>query len=227
MMASAGLTWTPSIVTVERAALPHDFRTTLARGVGCRRRGHRMPVPAFSGEEASRLLDEERPARPLKRRWIGASPRYTEMFDRILIVCTGNICRSPMAVALLRQRLADRGHRVEVRSAGVGAMVHHPADDTTRTLMQAKGLDLSDHRARQVTPELTRWAELILVMESRHRDAIVGMDPTARGKTFLLGHWGGDEIPDPFRREDAVYERALSLIESSLDSWVRRLTHES
>jgi protein-tyrosine phosphatase len=57
---------------------------------------------------------------------------------------------------------------------------------------------------RTVPPSLRRerlrWAELVLVMEKHHRDAVLAMDPTARGKTFLLGHWTNTEIPDPYRR---------------------------
>jgi protein-tyrosine phosphatase len=145
------------------------------------------------------------------------------MFKRILVLCTGNICRSPMAEALLRQRMAALGRELEVRSAGVGALRNYPADEPARELMQARGLDISPHRAQQVTPELARWADLILVMESQQRDAMVDIDPTARGKTYLLGHWIGQEVPDPYQQPEQVYTRALSLIDESLESWVKKL----
>lgn len=145
------------------------------------------------------------------------------MFDRILIVCTGNICRSPMAEFLLRQRLSQGGGKAEVRSAGIGALVNHPVDAIVFSLMQAKGLDLTPHRGQQVTQNLTRWAELILVMEPHHKEAVVDMDPTARGKTFLLGHWTGQEIPDPYRQENEVYAQSLELIEASIDPWLKKL----
>ncbi len=145
------------------------------------------------------------------------------MFSRILTVCTGNICRSPAAQFLLRERIARKGKRVEAYSAGIGALVNHPAEETTSTLMQARGVDLSGHRASQLTPESLRWAQLVLVMEKHHRDAVLALDPTARGKTFLLGHWTGTEIPDPYRRGDAAHVEALDLIEEALDPWVSKL----
>lgn len=147
------------------------------------------------------------------------------MFNRILVVCTGNICRSPMAEFLLRQRLGQvEGLNVEVRSAGTGALVNHPAEETTAAMMQLKGLDLAAHRATQLTIELSYWAELILVMEKHHRDAVMDMDPTARGKTFLLGHWIDREVPDPYRRGDEVHTRSMQIIEAALDPWVKKLT---
>lgn len=146
------------------------------------------------------------------------------MFERILVVCTGNICRSPMAEILLRRHLLQAGRRVEVRSAGVGALVDHPADQPARERMKARGLDLEPHRARQFDSELARWADLILVMERAQRDAVIDIEPTARGKTYLLGHWdGGKEVPDPYRQSEAVYDESLALIDQALASWVKRL----
>ena len=146
------------------------------------------------------------------------------MFQRILVVCTGNICRSPMAEILLSRRLRQAGRQVEVRSAGVGALVNQPADEPARERMSARGLDLEPHRARQLDSELARWADLILVMEQAHRDAVSDIEPTARGKVYLLGHWdGGKDVPDPYQRPDAVYDEALTLIDQALASWVKRL----
>src|SRR5690606_32586263 len=82
--------------------------------------------------------------------------------NRILLVCIGNICRSPVAEALLQQAFPDK----TVSSAGLAALVGHPADDTAQDIATRYGLDLSGHRARQITQAMCREADLILVMES-------------------------------------------------------------
>lgn len=145
------------------------------------------------------------------------------MFRKVLTVCTGNICRSPAAEFLLRQRVGEVGRAIETCSAGTGALVNHPVEETTRALLLLRGVDLSQHRASQLTRQRLRWADLILVMERHHRDAVVAVDPAARGKTFLLGHWTKTEIPDPYLRGDAAHAEALRRIEAALDPWVRKL----
>lgn len=145
------------------------------------------------------------------------------MFSRLLTVCTGNICRSPLAAALLQDRLAASGRPVEVRSAGIGALVGHPADASTRRVATEQGVALDAHHAQQIDIALTRWADLIVVMEQHHLDEVQALDPTARGKTFLLGHWLGISIPDPFQRDEAVHRAVGQQISDAVDSWLKRL----
>lgn len=145
------------------------------------------------------------------------------MYERILVVCTGNICRSPVGEFLLRRTLNAAGAKAEVRSAGVGALVGDPAHDTAIAMMAPRGLDLTPHRAQQATQDLCRWAQLVLVMESHHREALTDIDPAVRGKTFLLGHWHKQEIPDPYRRDQRVWDNALALIDAGVDAWAKRL----
>lgn len=145
------------------------------------------------------------------------------MFDRILVLCVGNICRSPMAEALLRQAFLDRGRQVEVRSAGLGAMVGHPADEHVRLLMDRRGIDVTDHRAVQVAPDMLRWADLVLVMETGHRSDVCKRAPSATGKVFLLGHWIAAEIPDPYLAPESVFEQTMELIDTAVESWMDRL----
>jgi protein-tyrosine phosphatase len=145
------------------------------------------------------------------------------MFDHILILCAGNLCRSPLAESLLRARLAREGKRIEVGSAGLVAALGDPADEMTRVVAAGHGLDLEAHRSRPVDAGLVQWADLILVMEQVHRHHLVGMFPAAAGKVYLLGHWGGIEIPDPYRQELEVYEAVYNQIEAAVELWLVRL----
>ena len=144
------------------------------------------------------------------------------MIKHILVVCVGNICRSPMAEVLLRIALQGRdGFTVE--SAGLGAMVGHPADDYTIELMENMGEDVSTHRARQIHPDMVRQADLVLVMEAGHKRAIDTADPTARGKVHRLGEWQDRDIDDPYRQPKAAFADALKEIQEGVASWVEKI----
>ena len=135
----------------------------------------------------------------------------------VLLVCTGNICRSPMAQGLFESRLATG---VEVSSAGVAAVVGAPAASPARTLMAAQGIDISGHRARQLDLRLATSHDLLLVMESHHRDWILSHFPMTRGRVHLLGAWRDDlQIPDPYCRPVAAYEQALSMMQACVADW--------
>lgn len=146
------------------------------------------------------------------------------MFEHILLVCTGNICRSAMAEGLLRELLAGRHDGVRVESAGTAALLGHPADVNACDLLAARGIDLHGHRARQATPQVLRAADLILAMQRHHLDEIYRVDPTTRGKTFLLGHWAGQrEIADPYQRGRKAFETTLNDLDRALADWLPKL----
>ena len=144
------------------------------------------------------------------------------MIRHILVVCVGNICRSPMAEALLRRELRGQDEYT-VESAGLGALVGHPASEHSVALMDELGLDISVHRARQIHPDMVKASDLVLVMEAGHKRAIDDADPTARGKVYRLGEWQDIDIADPYRREREAYEVALRDIEAGVASWVKRI----
>lgn len=126
-----------------------------------------------------------------------------------------------MAETLLKRELADRG--VKVSSAGLGALVGKGIEPHAQTVLEKHGLDASEHRARQITLELIRDADLVLVMEDWQRSEIANIDPTARGKIHLLGRWGEFEIDDPYRQPYEQFEKAFDAIASGIEDWSNRL----
>lgn len=139
------------------------------------------------------------------------------MFDRILMVCVGNVCRSPMAEALCRHRFAERVPGLVVESAGLAALVGQEADPTAQELLRERGLDLSGHRARQLTPQLVRDFPLVLVMEGWQVREVERLERSARGRVFRLGRAGDFDVPDPYRQSRVMFDQALALIEQGLD----------
>lgn len=175
----------------------------------------------FLGVMGAITLEVKRKACCKADRWCGrdAAP----MFKRVLIVCVGNICRSPTAEYLLRDRLGASSD-VQVSSAGLGALVDRPIDGIALELLQENGIDGGGHRARQLTPELLRSADLVLAMEKAHTAAIGRMAPEASGKVFLLDKWvDGRDIPDPYRQQRPAFEHVYELIELAASSWTRYL----
>lgn len=144
------------------------------------------------------------------------------MFDKVLVVCIGNICRSPTAEYLLRQRLGARATTVE--SAGLAALAGNPIDPLAADLLAERGIDASAHRARQLDESVVAGANLILVMQRSHLASLAKRWPHAVGRTFLLGKWQGDrEVPDPYRQPRAAFELAYRLIEEGVDGWLQHL----
>jgi protein-tyrosine phosphatase len=145
------------------------------------------------------------------------------MFKKILVVCIGNICRSPVAAAMLRQALPDR----QIESAGLGALVGEGVEPRARLLAEADGLEVAAHRARQLTAELLEACDLVLVMSAGQRRAIGELVPAALGKTMLLGHWlaenQGREIPDPYGQSSEAFVHTHRLLRAATAAWAARL----
>lgn len=143
------------------------------------------------------------------------------MFNSILVVCTGNICRSPLAERYLRKSLPEK----IVDSAGTGALVGHEADESAKKIALKNGLSLEGHKGQQFTASLARKYDLILVMEKEHIEQIDSLAPEARGKTLLFGHWLGQKnIPDPYRKSEEAFISVFELIEQAGQCWVNKLS---
>jgi protein-tyrosine phosphatase len=127
-----------------------------------------------------------------------------------------------MAEALLRVALREQ-QDVIVESAGLGALVDHPASEHAVTLMHERGLDISGHRARQITPDMVHAADLVLVMEAGHRRVIDANEPAARAKVYRLGEWQDRDISDPYRQPREAFEAALADIDEGVAEWAKRV----
>ena len=142
------------------------------------------------------------------------------MFKNVMMVCIGNICRSPIAEVYLKYLQPE----LNVYSSGLGALVGKPADPSSVALMEAKGIDIGNHCAQQINSVLVSSADLILTMEQRHVDAIQSKFPESRGKVHLIGKWNeNQEIPDPYKKDDKAFESASHMIEAGLDLWNKKL----
>ncbi len=152
------------------------------------------------------------------------------MIRRILLVCTGNICRSPLAEALLRRDLKARGFpEIDVGSAGTGAWDGAPASEGAYLVGLERGLDLSGHRARLLTRELVESADLVLTMARHHRARVEELG--GEGRVFVLGEYAGRdgddaEVSDPFGGDLDVYRDTCAELEALSTAVTERLARE-
>ncbi|EMI2316024.1 protein tyrosine phosphatase [Providencia rettgeri] len=138
------------------------------------------------------------------------------MFNNILVVCMGNICRSPTGERLLQQYFPEK----TVHSAGIIAKNDRPANDSAIRIAQQHSLSLENHQSRRLTSELCKKTDLILVMENDHIAKIHQLFPETRGKVMLFGQWiNKTEIPDPHKRSDEMFEHVYQLMEKAAIAW--------
>ncbi len=146
------------------------------------------------------------------------------LFRKILVVCVGNICRSPTAEMLLRNALVSSS--IAVTSAGLSARVGEAMEPAAREVLEANGHRAQAFKARQITADIVNDSDLILVMEKEHVKQVLKIASHARGKVFLLGKWQSErEIQDPYRQGKAAFIHAHALIEDAVCSWAQRLGH--
>lgn len=145
----------------------------------------------------------------------------------ILMVCTGNICRSPMAEALLRRRFEQDEERGDWRviSAGTWASEGRPASGPAIEELETRGLDIGSHRSRSVDESLMEQADLVLVMTQNHAEALTVTFPEHAAKVHQLSEMIGEtyDISDPYGRPRSEYASVARELEALIDRGYERI----
>ncbi len=146
--------------------------------------------------------------------------------QRIAFICTGNVCRSPMAEYLLRQRLG-RQTPWEVVSAGLAAAPGQPASSEAIQTLRARRINLKPHRSRPVSREWIDAATLLVVMTRSHRELLLNLFPGCGDRVYLLKTFGPADaeadVHDPIGQPRHVYEKTCRDIEAALPGLIQYL----
>jgi protein-tyrosine-phosphatase len=150
------------------------------------------------------------------------------MDRKILFVCTGNTCRSVMAQGLFKNMLREEGIKdVKVSSAGIAALPSFAIYGVLEKVLKEEDIEISNHKPTRVTPQIVKDADLILVMEKRHKEAILEMAPEVKNRVFLLKKFAGEkknlDIPDPIGQPEEAYRSRLEEIREYLMKILKKI----
>ena len=150
----------------------------------------------------------------------------------VLFVCTGNLCRSPLAEGYLKKRLQEKGiSGIKVKSAGTIGIEGKAASEGSIKIAEDNAFDISDHRATELTHSLVYEADLIIGMEEIHRQCVIEMDPDAEDKTHLLMDFSKLASPDstvydPYGRDYDAYRLAFEQIREGIEGLLEMIQEE-
>jgi protein-tyrosine phosphatase len=149
----------------------------------------------------------------------------------VVLVCTGNTCRSPMAETLLKKKIADKlgckvadldDRGIVVMSAGISAAPGGRAAVEAIQTLHSKGLDLSQHESQPLSDRLVRFADVVIAMTRSHREAILSHWPEAESRVHLISRGRGD-VSDPIGGPLELYRRCAEQLDAYLDDWIAEL----
>lgn len=128
-----------------------------------------------------------------------------------------------MAEGFFKSQLATHNSTISISSAGISALIGYPAETQAQSTMSTHGIDISQHRARQLTDNMVRESDLIFVMSLSQLNHITRQFWAAKGKIFLIGHWQKFEIEDPYQQSDIYFEKVFQQLGFAWQDWKSRI----
>lgn len=216
---SANISGRPEIIN------PESLPLKLIRGVNVLLDGG----DALLGKVSTVVDVTSFPCQIIREGWISREEimKVEKEEGKILFICTGNTCRSPMAEAFLKKSWPQKAkEKIKVKSAGIEAIANSKPSEFAIKVMKEKGIDISSHRATPLTPEIVKEYDLILTMEEKQRQRVINLFPFVREKVWLLSEFTSgkkEDILDPVGSYLRTYQDLALRIEKEIKRLIERL----